>query len=349
MAHEEILCTSYFDTIIGPNTFYCSEPLSDDFDHPDLGRILEFNDEEGTFIFAFRKYQTINHIFYISSEYARGGQELVMISYMIRAAYFKKEITDVFKYLESKTSILENLASKLSQLREFSVILHSNKNGKLLKRNNLLGLGSTDFQKEFLRLFKSTFDELCLKEGRSLIENDEKLKKIFIFGADHVGKTTFLRNLEALQFKQQNNQELTTRILEVVIDNMEILTDKCYDNDFKCQQCEKQNRCINRAQGFILIFDVSDKNSIIDAKEHYKLIVNSICKGDQLNSVPILLVGNKFRYHEDVSPQFIHESFETQQTKECNIALEYITMNIREDNTKIMNSLKWIVKKILET
>ena len=101
MPSSIILALNYFDSILGPNLLYSSSPLIPK-EHPDLSRILEFTEEEGSFIFTFRKYQTINHIFYIDSEFARGGKELLMITYMIRAAYFKDEITDVYNYLSSK-------------------------------------------------------------------------------------------------------------------------------------------------------------------------------------------------------------------------------------------------------
>ena len=64
MASESILCITYFDTVLGPNIFYCSAPLNK-VEHPDLGRILEFSEAEGSFIFTYRKFQTINHIFSI--------------------------------------------------------------------------------------------------------------------------------------------------------------------------------------------------------------------------------------------------------------------------------------------
>ncbi|MFX1358055.1 MAG: hypothetical protein ACFFA8_12330, partial [Promethearchaeota archaeon] len=102
-SNESILCLSYFDTILGPTTFFCNSPLNTK-DHPDLGRILEFQETEGTFMFTYRKFQTINHIFYVNSEYARGGKEILMITYMIRAAYYKDEVSDVYRYLESKYS-----------------------------------------------------------------------------------------------------------------------------------------------------------------------------------------------------------------------------------------------------
>ena len=104
---------------------YCSEDFEPGGENPEIGRILEFNDEEGTFIFAFRKYQTINHIFYIDSQFARGGKELIMITYMMRAAYFKNEITDVFKYLQSKTPLLEDFAQEIAKLNELPAVLQT--------------------------------------------------------------------------------------------------------------------------------------------------------------------------------------------------------------------------------
>ena len=60
---NEILCINYFDYLIGPSTFYCNESLEDNPDYPDLNKILDFNEEEGSFIFSYRKFQTINHLF----------------------------------------------------------------------------------------------------------------------------------------------------------------------------------------------------------------------------------------------------------------------------------------------
>jgi len=88
MSADQILTLSYFDQIIGPTIFYSSELIEDVVGAPDLDRILEFVEEEGPFIFAARKYQTVNHLFYVDSKFARGGKELLMISYMIKPASF---------------------------------------------------------------------------------------------------------------------------------------------------------------------------------------------------------------------------------------------------------------------
>ncbi|MFX0012013.1 MAG: hypothetical protein ACFE9R_16985, partial [Candidatus Hermodarchaeota archaeon] len=155
MASESILCITYFDTVLGPNIFYCSAPLNK-VEHPDLGRILEFSEAEGSFIFTYRKFQTINHIFSIDSEYARGGKEILMITFMIRAAYFKDEITDVYNFLLSKTPNLENFASDIKKLKELTSVIHSNKWGLAFVMKLARGHSS------FILLFTLLILSLCV-------------------------------------------------------------------------------------------------------------------------------------------------------------------------------------------
>jgi len=345
MAQEEFLCISYFDTIIGPTIFYCNEELSEEFDHPDLGRILDISDQEGTFIFAFRNYQTSNHIFYIESENARGGRLLLMISYMIRAEYFRNEITDVFKYLETKNPILEEYAFSLKELREFPVVLNKQNNKYLFK--NKISLGSNEFQKRFLDLFNSYFSRLSIKMNSFREGISEGTKKIFIFGAENASKTTFLKNLETIQLDKQNKLDISTKIFDVVIDNMEIVMEDCIDKQFKCEQCNKQNRCINKAQGFILIFNVSDKQSLMDAKEQFKVIINRICNISLENKTPILILGNTFNNKDQIDEQLIYETLDLEQAKKCNVAIEYFSVNLLESDGETMRPLRWIIRNII--
>ena len=346
MTQEEILCISYFDTIIGPSTFYCNEDISSDRDLPDLQRIIEFNDEEGTFIFAHRKYQSIHKIFYISNELARGGKDLIMVSYMIRASYFKKEISDVFMYLESKTPLLEDFAKNISELKEFPIILHKKKDSYY--ENNLLYLGSGEVQKEFLKLYEDTFKKISLRKGESTFRNIiDDIKKIFIFGAQNVGKTTFLRNLEVIQFYRQDRLTLTTKIREIIIENMEIVYEECLIKDFECEQCGKNNRCINNAQGFILIFNVSNKDSIIEAKKKFDKIIEHYQRHKPGNFIPILIIGNKFKQEEYISPDEIYKSFIIRDIDNPIVNIKYYSIDLLKDDDKIIQALRWLVKNIV--
>jgi len=275
MSKDTILCVSYFDTILGPNTLYCNSTLNTK-EHPDLGRILEFSDEEGSFVFTFRKYQTINHIFYIDSEYARGGKEMLMITYLIRAAYFKDEITDVYNYLLSKTPDLETFASELKDFNGLTELLHSHKNRT--NHKNTLSLASKKFKKDFLNIFNRYLEKLTPQIGiTSHLLAKEDLKKVYVFGPENAGKTTFVKNLEVVQFLQYKNngmkRDLANKIYDFLIDNIEILTYECIEDDINGKIVKLYEDCLDNAQGFILIFNASNKDSLKETIEMFRLVL----------------------------------------------------------------------------
>lgn len=244
MSQNQILCITYFDQVIGPSTLYSSEPLIESLDTPDINRILEFNDEEGTFIFAYRKFQTVNHVFYMDSKLARGGKELMMITYMIKTAIFKDEIVDVFRYLDSKAPVLEEFASEIKGLNEISSVLHLRKSA--LSDEYVLELANEELKRSFLEIFSEYFKKLSPKYKLETPIRDKRLiKKIFIIGAPRVGKTTFLKNIELIQFLNIKRNDLPTRIYEVVIENMEILKYDKAIREFECKEFENLENCVN--------------------------------------------------------------------------------------------------------
>ncbi len=341
---EKILCISYFDQIIGPNQFYCKEPLIDN-EYPNLNRILEFNEEPGSFIFAFRKYQTVNHIFTIDSEYARGGEELLMISYMIRAAYFRNEIVDVFKYLESKKPILENYAEELKKLKELPEILHSkNKSGL---KGNILEISSEKFKNKFLKLYQKYFQELSPKfELESPVQLQKIPKKIFILGERNTGKTAFLSSVEDIQFHNQINNDLPTMIYELLIDNLTILTYDCIEQNFDCDRCKNYGGCIKNAQGFIVMLNASDKNSIAGSIEKFQKIVKK-CEEIENKKIPIVIIGNLFNDKEEIDSDCIYNMFNLKELKECGMKIKYYAINVLNDNDTIMKALRWLVRHMI--
>jgi len=143
---ESLLVLSYFDRIRGPSLLYCTET----FDHFELRNILDVL-ESGTFIFAFGDYQTINHIFHVESELARGGIETVMITFMINI----RETEDIFGFLESKTHFLEDLARELKNLEELPEILHGQ-----TSLEDIFTIGTTKFQEDFLEIYNRYYDKL---------------------------------------------------------------------------------------------------------------------------------------------------------------------------------------------
>ena len=342
-----ILCLSYFDTVLGPNNLYCSSPLIPE-EHPDLGRILEFSEEEGNFIFTFRKYQTINHIFYIDSEYARGGKELLMITYMIKAAYFKEEITDVYEYLLSKTPDLESYALELKELQDITELLHTHKD--LTKQKKILNVASEEFKEKFLTIFQKYLEKMTPRiDINATLLDRGNLKKIYIFGSTNAGKTTLVQNLEVIQFLQYKDngmkRSLSSKIYDFIIDNIEVLTFECIDDNTEKEKIKLYQDCIDDAQGFILIFNAANKELLKETIEMFQLVLNRCL--DQGESMPIVIIGNKFGNKEEITSDMIFENFDLNNLNECGLHPKYFSINILNEDDKIINALRWFLTEII--
>ena len=345
MTLDQILCVSYFDQVIGPNLLYSNEDLNEIAGTPDLGRILEFNDEEGTFIFAYRKFQTVNHIFYIDSQYARGGKELLMISYLVRTAIFKDQIVDVFKYLELKSPILEEFAVEIRKLNDLASLLHSKKNGP--SNGSVLNIANKDFKMKFLEIFNKYFKRLSPSyQIETPIVSKRIIKKVFIVGAPKTGRTTFLKNVELIQFLNIKNDDLPTRIYEVLVENLEILNFDENECEFYCKGYDSFEKCMEHAQGFIFIFNASDEDSLSETKSMLQIIDDRRLEmGNRL--VPIIIIGNKFYNKEKLSSKFVQDLFAIKALKETGMRIRYFPINVLEEDEKIMKALRWMIKNML--
>ncbi len=342
--YDQILCISYFDAILGPNVLYSNAPL-DNSEHPDIGRILEFNEAEGSFIFAFRKYQTLNYIFYIDSPLARGGKDLLMITYMVRSSFFRNEIVDVFNFLESKTPILEEYATELGRIEGLPEALQSNRNYHA--KPTEIKSGTPEFQKVFLDLYDGFLKKITPEFSVSTpLKSTKPLKKIFILGANHAGKTTFLKNIETIQFHNQDNLDLPNQIYEIIVDNLQILTFDCIERDFDCNMCNNIGGCIKNAQGFIVLIDVSDKDSIEETRSKFHHILEKLITSDK-SEAPILIIGNKKNDINVIEEEKILNRFEYKRLKNNNIKVKYYPIHILEDDVGNMKSLRWLVRHMV--
>ncbi|TFF98565.1 MAG: hypothetical protein EU547_01210 [Promethearchaeota archaeon] len=345
MAVNEYLCISYFDNIIGPNTFYCNEDLSKDPESPNLGRILEFAEDKSTFILASQNFYTVNHIFFIESPYARGGKDLFMVSYLIRSESISDEIDDVFYYLDSKKPNLLQFVNELKKLEELPEVIRKNKGVNL--EHNINQLGSKRFQKDFYVIFNKTYSNLSFKSKNNQKASIELIKKIFILGEEKVGKTNFLDQLKTIQLTLQEQSDLSTKIFEVILENVENLREECYDDFLNCKQCKIHNRCITQAQGFIIIFDGTHRKSIKQAKERYNLIIKKFAKYKPNNPIPILLIGNKFNSKKKFDTNFFLDGLNKKEAQKSNILTQVIELDLQNDKKELQNSFRWIIKKII--
>ncbi|TXT58510.1 MAG: putative Small GTP-binding domain protein, Arf-domain signature [Promethearchaeota archaeon] len=339
---SEVLCISYFSSILGPRVVYCTNPEIANYKHPDLEKILEFNDKPGSFIFAGLKYQTNNFLFYIDTKEVKSGKILVMITYMIRSSFFMKQISNVFKFLESTGVLLKELGKKMVQNVEKIVSFLFDFNGSSLEENITKISESPNFT-YFSELLNEYLDKISEKKDLVFSTRKRSSKKIFIIGDRNTDtKNTFLRNLEVLQFHKQNNIDLPSRIFEVTIENMEILTYDCLRNDKFCFYCPNFKTCLENAEAFIIIFNQTNKESLLEAKSNLDLLLEKLD-----HSIPVLVIGNKMQNKKNFPREMIFSEFELPQLKDSKMNIEYFSINLNTDNRKIKKALQWLIKKII--
>lgn len=337
----EVLCISYFSPILGPQIFYCNDPEIFEYKHPELEKILEFNENEGSFVFAGLKYQTSNFIFYSQTNQTNSGRVLIMLTYMVRSSYFKKNISNVFRYLESIGPLLKEMGNTLSQeIHNFGGFLFEIQSRANTKNQKKL-LNHPNSQK-FFEIFNEYFKELKEKQQLLISSRKTPLKKIFIIGDQDVGQTDFLRDLEVLQFHKQENLDLPTKIYEIAIDNMELLTFECVKEDKSCNYCTSFDICLENAQAFILTFDQSNRASLLEAKDTLDYIIEQAKV-----EIPLLLIGNKGKRKETFSKEEISAHFELKDLEKSKYPISFFSINLITQENLIKEALRWLVRSLV--
>jgi GTPase SAR1 family protein len=269
-----------------------------------------------------------------------------MVSYLIRGDSLMDQISDIYYYLHSKKPILRTFAQKLSTLEELPDVVQENKYESLTR--NVKSLGSDKFQKKFQKLYDQSYNDLLSKnEENGLSSVHETIKKLFILGGKNVGKTTFLNQVKAVQSNLNESTDLATKIFEVIIDNVEELRAECYNDLLKCDQCEINNRCITQAQGFIIIFNNSDRESISEAKERFNIIHEKFCKYNPDKAIPILLIGNKLQKNKEVKTTTPPNEWNIEKAKGCNIITKHIDVDLTNGGDRLQKSFRWIIKQLI--
>ena len=67
----------------------------------------------------------------------------------------------------------------------------------------------------------------------------------------------------------------------------------------------------------------------------------------EINSVPILIIGNKSAIYEKDKTNLINKTFEVKKLKENGIRIRFYPIQILEEDHMVMKALRWMIKNIL--
>ena len=332
---EKFLVISYFDMRIGPNILYSKSDFRNIYEFPDLSRILEFSTVEGIFTFSFRKFQTINIIFYMESELARGGEDLIMISCIIRASYFKNELTDILKYLNSKQPILEKFASELIKIQNFNLVLHKYKKHPTVEQfTEYCEKDNVDFFSIYDKFYDLIFPESEIK----IITQDINLqKKVYLLGPKGSGRYTFLRTIETIQFHSQRRLDIPTRVLSVLIDNI-IIPGRTRFSESKIE--------LKKAQAIIYIIKNKDKDTFKEVNLFIEDFISSY-SNKMHGKIPLLIINNTFKGKTSLREKEIKKFFKLKEIRnKKDVPLKYYTLDVSIESPLLMEPLKWLIKEM---
>ncbi len=332
---EKFLVISYFDMRIGPNILYSKSDIGNIYEFPDLSKILEFGTVEGTFTFSFRKFQTINTIFFMESNLARGGEDLIMISCIIRASYFKNELTDILKYLNLKQSILENFASELKKLPNFNLVLHKYKKDPTIKQFTEYCIKDNV---DFFSLYDSYYDLVFPESEIKIITQDISLqKKIYLLGPKGSGKDTFLKTIETIQFYSQRKLDIPTRILSVLIDNIII------PNTFRFLEGKVK---LKNVQAIIYMVNNKDKDTFNEVNLFMENFISSY-SSKMHGKIPLLIINNTFKNKEILREREIKKILKLKEIRnKKDIPFKFYSLDVSEQSPLLIEPLKWLIKEI---
>ena len=327
--NEIFLILTYFDMRIGPNILYSNMDPSTVDNFPDITKVLEFNTEEGTFLFSYRRFQTANYIFYLKDDLARGGVSQLMISCVLRSSFFQNEFVDVIKYLEKKGKILEKFATKIKDIKDFNKILHYYKRDpKIEQFVDFCEANNIDFITLYDKYYKVLFPE---SEVKIINKHLYVEKKIYLLASTYSVADQYLKNLEIVYFTTKEKFDIPSRIMSIVIDNV-IIKD--------LQELDLKNFDYSQVQAFILIIDFDDEHLL----QKIKKLLNNLRTYDSIHqSIPVALILSQVpceKARQDLKQILSEES------KLNEHLLKLYQFNAFVEDPILLNPLKWIIKNL---
>ena len=152
------LLLSFFNQRKGPDILFKGVD-SNNIEESELDAILQnldYNFEEETFIFGFRKNLILNYLFNIYSDFARSKQVLIMISYIIREDYIREQNIDTLRLMESKKRILKEFGEELKNMVNLPIVIRKIEDPGC----NISVSMFNEYKEDFYKIYRNYYEKL---------------------------------------------------------------------------------------------------------------------------------------------------------------------------------------------
>ncbi|MHA1279464.1 MAG: ADP-ribosylation factor family protein, partial [Candidatus Helarchaeota archaeon] len=311
---------SYFHSIYGPKPLIQTPNVFSNEQVENVAKLMDTIFDTGFFIHKFSDITTANYFFQISSPWARGNKEMILISVL-----FNSDHTDNLSEYEVP---LKEFTAKFMTIQDiYQSFYHS----------DLSKLKFKDSIKEKFVTVKTLVEDLYKALPLESVSIQGKAAKLFIFGLDRAGKTTLLNRIKDNIFIQ-TNPTLNVNIMQIILNNMQIV---CFDVAGQKRFRNSWRTFMNATNGLIFVFDCSDLSRIDEAREELFRVLSY----KEAQGLPLLIFSNKI----DIKPHgTINDIIEGLHLHQITDRDWKIFDSSALNNIGVDKGFSWISKQILK-
>lgn len=308
----KILVLSHFDFQYGPQVILKAPKSLDDEELENIPALMDLY-EKGFFTHMFGKFKSANLIFEIPSKYARGTQELLLISYLIDV---NSDIN-----LNVTKELLKKFAAKLKDIKNVYKAFH--------KTSEEVSSAIKKFE-DVKGLFKEFYESFPEK---SIIVK-RKAVKIFVYGLSQAGKTTIINSLQE-SVSKSTLPTTNVNISRVVVNDLSILT---YDAPGQTKFHDLWMPYLKDQNALVFVLDLADKSKYEEASQ----VLHKVAERKELKNLPLLILLNKIdiadRNIEKIVESLDIEKFENRPVN------YFLTSGLK--NEGVEKAFNWLSRKL---
>lgn len=257
---------SVFDSLAGPKVFMSHPPI-DESVGMSVAELLDIRHDKGFFIHSFGEYSAINFPFRIDSPLARGGEDMLLVSFVFD--FFCKQpqvVRDLMQEFIAAVQQIENVYVLFPPDAEIDADYERKVNDVALLLEELYKTGKERLESSFIG-------------------------KMLMVGLDKAGKTSITRVLRDPEgFSPTQRPTLGVNIVKTVMNEMEF---SIYDVGGQKQFRKRWFSTVAEPSAVIYVHDISesDENRIEESRQEFDGVVSWLNEIE--SDAPVLIVGNK--------------------------------------------------------
>lgn len=311
---------SYFDEHMGPEVLTAVPPVSPEI-QAQITKLMDIQTEEGFFLYSFEDLATANYIFFVPSPVARGGEVLVLASFLFDLNT---------RGAQRLRPILEECATALLAIEDLYKILHPKKYParEVQSTRAALDRALADSQEQWLQVFEQA-----------------SLGQLELIGLDRAGKTSLLnllQNPSAPELAQRPT--LGVNIVRLVLNEMAVTI---YDVGGQRQFRNRWTTAVPSPAGIVYVHDIAETSA--DRQQESRAEFERFLDHARARGItgPLLVIGNKLDLTKDDPTTLLGHLQEVLPVPDLENPHEYVLTSAKT-GAGVVEGFQWLVSQLMD-